>query len=163
MFRMINVLKIIESSLLRSRKGVFMDQPTNLNLRITGTEQNVMKAANAAARIIKKDSPSEYFEARVKNMLENNFKTTGDSDMAEFSVMEECYWAIYEEDISAIADAIVEASPDVKFHLSACITITYEEGYDLCVDIDYADGEMTKDVSEEYYEDEEEEDEEEDE
>ena len=37
------------------------------------------------------------------------------------------------------------------------------EGYDLCVDVDYVDGEMTVDCSEEYYEGWEEDDEEEDE
>ena len=160
---MTDVLKIMEFGLLRSRKGVFMDQPTNLNLHITGTKQNVMQAANAAVRIINRDCPREYFENRVKNTLENNFKPTGDSDMAEFSLNTESYWAVSEEDISAIADAIVQASPDVKFHLSACITITYEEGYDLCVDVDYADGEMSVDTSEEPYEDWDEDEEEDDE
>lgn len=140
-----------------------MDQPTSLELHIIGTEPNVTQAANAAARLIQQDSPSEYFENRVNDMLENHFHTTKDSNMVEFSVEEECYWAIYEEDISAIADAIAQASPDVKFHLSACITMTYEEGYDLCVDIDYADGKMSVDVSEDFYDDEEDEDEDEDE
>ena len=37
------------------------------------------------------------------------------------------------------------------FDISAVITITYSEGYDLCVDIDYADGEMSVDTTEEYY------------
>ena len=140
-----------------------MAQPTYLNLCITGTERAVAQAANAAARIIQQDSPPKYFENRVKGMLEANFKATTDSNAAEFSVREECYWAIYEEDISTIADAIVQASPDVKFHLSARITMTYEEGYDLCVDIDYADGEMSTDISEDPYEDEEDEDEDEEE
>ena len=62
-----------------------MDQPTYLELNITGTKQNVMPAANAAARIINLDSPKENFENRVKKMLENNFKHTIDSDTAEFS------------------------------------------------------------------------------
>ena len=140
-----------------------MDQPTYLKLHITGTEQNVAQAANAAIRVIQQDSPPKYFENRVKRMLEANFRTTTDSN-AEFSMGEElCYWAIYEEDISTIADAIVQASPDVKFHLSARITMTYEEGYDLCVDIDYADGEMSEDVSEDPYDDEDDEYDEEDE
>ena len=47
-----------------------MDQPTYLELHITGTEQNVMQAANAAARVINQDSPSEYFENRVKKFAE---------------------------------------------------------------------------------------------
>ena len=128
-----------------------MDQPTYLELHITGTEQNVMQAANAAARVINQDSPLEYFENRVKNMLENNFKHTIDSDMVEFSVEEACYWAIYEEDISTIANTIVQASPDVKFHLFARITINFCEGYDTCVDIDYVSGEMTVDVSYDEY------------
>ena len=140
-----------------------MDQPTYLKLHITGAEQSVVKAANAAARIIEQDSPRKYFEGRVQDLLKYGLRITGDSN-AEFSVdMDDCYWAIYEEDISTIADTIVQASPDVKFHLSARITMTYEEGYDLCVDIDYADGEMNVDTSEDFYEDDEYEDEDEEE
>ena len=126
-----------------------MDQPTYLNLHITGNKQNVIQAANAAARIIQKDSPREYFENRVKDMLECNFKIMTESNIAEFSVNEECYWAIYEEDISEIADTIIKASPDVKFHLFARITINYCEGYETCVNINYASGETSIDVTNE--------------
>ena len=50
-----------------------MDQPTYLKLHITGTEQSVTQAADSAARVINQNSPREYFENRVKNMLESNF------------------------------------------------------------------------------------------
>ena len=128
-----------------------MDQPTYLELHITGTEQNVAQAANFAARIINQNSPREYFEYRVKNMLENNLKNTIDSEVVEFSLNTESYWAIYEEDISQIANAIIQASSDVKFHLFARITMTYCEGYDTCVDINYASGKITIDVSYDEY------------
>lgn len=128
-----------------------MDQPTNLELRITGTEQSVAPAAEAAARIIAKDSPSEYFEQRVKNMLEGTIKATADPDIVAFALNRESYWAVAEEDISAIADAIIQASPEVTLHLSARITMTYEEGYDTCVDINYASGERTVNVSYDEY------------
>jgi hypothetical protein len=128
-----------------------MDQPTNLELRITGTEQSVAPAAEAAARIIAKDSPSEYFEQRVQNMLEGNIKATADPDIVAFALNRESYWAVAEEDISAIADEIIQASPEVTLHLSARITMTYEEGYDTCVDINYASGERTVNVSYDEY------------
>lgn len=123
-----------------------MDQPTYLKLHITGTEQSVTQAADSAARVINQNSPREYFENRVKNMLEHNFKKNVDSNMVEFLLNEDCYWAIYEEDISQIAAAIIQASPDVNFHLFARITMTYCEGYDTCVDINYASGETTINV-----------------
>ena len=128
-----------------------MDQPTYLELHITGTEKNVTRAADSAARVINQNSPREYFETRVKNMLERNFKKNVDSNIVEFSVNEDCYWAVYEEDISQIADVIIQASPDVNFHLFARITMTYCEGYDTCVDINYASGETTIDVSYDEY------------
>ena len=52
-----------------------------------------------------------------------------------------------------IAEDIIKVSSDVEVHISAVITVTYSEGYDLCVDVDYVDGELNMDISEAYYED----------
>ena len=120
-----------------------MDQPTYLDLRITGTEQNVAQAANAAVRVIEQDSPPEFFEKRVKALLEYDVL---DSNTAEYLLYKTCYWAFDEFDVDEIADAIIQASPDVEFHLSARITITCYEGYDTYVDINYVSGEKTMDV-----------------
>lgn len=141
-----------------------MDQPTNLKLHISGTEQNVSQAANAAVRIINQDCRRQYFESRVKDMLENpfNFKKSDDSNIVEFSLDVECYWAFEEADISQIANAIIQASPDVKFHLFAQITMTYWDGYDTCVDINYSSGQTTVNVSYDEYDDDEEDDDEKD-
>lgn len=73
------------------------------------------------------------------------------------------YVCLDEDEIKNIAKAIMKESPNVEAHISAVITITYSEGYDLCVDVDYVDGKMSVDTSEEYYEDFEDEDEDEEE
>ena len=51
-----------------------------------------------------------------------------------------------------IADDIIVAFPNVEIHISAGITITYDDGYDLCVDVDYAEGEKNVNSYRSYYE-----------
>ena len=62
--------------------------------------------------------------------------------------------------IVEIVKDISTASPNVEVHISAVITDTYEEDYELCVNIDYIEGEMSVDSSEEYFDDFDEEDDE---
>ena len=69
----------------------------------------------------------------------------------EYTAEQESYACIWEEDITEIAQAIIDVSPDVEFHISAVITVTYAEGYDLCVDVDYVNGEKTVRTEEDYY------------
>ena len=143
-----------------------MDQPTNLKIKITGKSESVKRAALAAQRRI--DLDTNGFE-------ENAYEMTGNSDFeekldkaigiygdysyeeaedetSEYSTEQESYSCIWEDDIRGIANEIIKASPDVEVHISAVITITYAEGYDLCVDIDYVDGELSVDSYEEFYE-----------
>lgn len=50
-----------------------------------------------------------------------------------------------------IGNEIVKVSPDVNFKISAVITITYEEGYDVCVTVDYKKEKMKVSTTLEYY------------
>lgn len=156
-----------------------MDQPTTLNITITGTEPDVIRAAVAAKRRIDKHSvdlnEEDYsfdesldFEKLEQGIYENAYTFSHerredgtvslDTEMSDYDCIEE-------NDVREIADEIVKAAPEVEFGISAVITITFAEGYDLCVDIDYTDGQMKVETSEEYYEgfdDDEEDDEDED-
>ena len=142
-----------------------MDQPTYLDLRITGTEQNVMQAAIAAIRGIKKNHDPKYVEKLLYQLLGYDSRTSKksrkervfffgacglrpstDSDPAEFLYEDMCYWAFDEFDVDEIADAIIQDCPDVEFHLNAEITVTCYEGYHTIVDIHYVSGEKTMDV-----------------
>ena len=88
-----------------------MDQPTYLDLRITGTEQNVMQAAIAAIRGIKKNHDPKYVERLLYQLLGYDSRTSKksrkervfffgacglrpstDSDPAEFAYVDMCYW-----------------------------------------------------------------------
>ena len=47
---------------------------------------------------------------------------------------------------------MIETSPGVEFYMTAVITVTYYEGYDICIDAKYVNGKLDVNVSEEYYE-----------
>lgn len=144
-----------------------MDQPTKLELLIKGKSEDVKRAALAAQRGIDlntngfKESAYAFGDGSdFKEKIDEAISIFGDYNYneyedgtAEYTTEQESYSCIWEEDIKGIANAIIEVTPNVEIHISAVITITYEEGYDLCVDVDYVDGEISMDISEEYYED----------
>jgi hypothetical protein len=151
-----------------------MDQPTSLNISIKGKPEDVKRAALAAQRRIalntKGFDENAYafgdgsdFEQKMRALRIRFHLDEMDDGKAEYSTEQESYACIEEEDITGIANEIIKASSAVEAHISAVITITCEEGYDLCVDIECFDGKMRVDRSEEYYDDfeEDEEDEEE--
>ena len=154
-----------------------MDQPTSLEIVIKGKGESVKRAAVAAQKGIDRNTrsfqESNYVFGDGSDFAEkmNIIGVLGDytyhekeDGTAEYTTEQESYGCIWEENIKGIADAIIEVSPDVEIHIAAVITITSSEGYDLCVDVDYVDGELSIERSEDYYEDwDEEEDEEEDE
>lgn len=144
-----------------------MDQPTSIEIRIVGKSMDVMRAALVAQRRI--DLETEGFEecnyifgdgsdfrAKIERAIdcfgEYSFDENEDGT-AEYHTEQESYACIDKNDIKGIADDIVKVSPDVEIHMESAITITYEEGYDLCVDIDYVNGDMNVNVSEDYYDD----------
>lgn len=144
-----------------------MDQPTNLEITIKGNSEDVMRAAIAAQRRIDLDTNGfeegafelgsvSDFEEKMSDaigMLGDYKYNEKEDGVAEYTTEQESYGCVFEDDIRDIANEIIKVSPDVEAHISAVITITYEEGYDLCVDVDYEDGELSVSSSEEYYED----------
>ena len=146
-----------------------MDQPTNLNITIKGKSDDVKRSALIAQRRIDLDTrgfkEEAYvfgdginFETKIKGTVgisgdwDFNFEEAEDGT-AVFTTEQESYGCIEEEDIVEIAKDIIKDLPDVEIHISACITI-YDE-CDVCVDVDYVNGELKVDTSEEYYDDEE--------
>ena len=136
-----------------------MDQPTNLNISIKGNVEDVKKAALAAQRRIdlntRKFKENLYvygdgsdFEKKMGEL------TVLDSGTVRYTTEQKSYSCISEKDIKEIAQAIIDVSPNVEAHISAVITITFAEGYDLCVNIDCKDGKMDVDVFESPYDDE---------
>lgn len=150
-----------------------MDQPTHLDITIKGTSENVKRAALAIQRRIdfyasnytagayelKDDSDFNSVMDKLL-VLEDYEYTEGDDGSAEYTTEQDSYELIEVEDIEGLAREIITNVPEVEFHISAVLTITYADGFDLCVDIDYADGEMNVECSEEYYDNAEDEDEE---
>lgn len=145
-----------------------MDQATNIEIRIKGLAADVKVAALVAQRRIDLDTKgfneSVYefdncsdFESKldeVINMLGSYDYNESEEGMAEYSTEQESYGCIEKNDIVAIAKDIVKTSPNVEMHISSVITAYYDEGYELCVDIDYVDGKMKVDSYKEYLEDE---------
>ena len=144
-----------------------MDQPTNLTIEIKGKSEDVKRAALVAQNRIGLDTiefeECEYefienseFEEKLNEAIgmygDYNY-VEADDETAEYSTEQESYECISEDDIKEIAEEIIKVSPDVEAHISAVITITFEEGYDLCVDVDYVDGELNVNSSEDYYDD----------
>ena len=145
-----------------------MDQPTNLEITITGKTEDVKKAALASQRRI--DMETRGFEESAyaygdgsdfKEKLDEAIDILGsygfdekDDGTAEYSTEQESYGCVEEENIKDIANDIIKVSPNVEFHIEAVITATYEDGYDLCVDVDYTGGKLTVNTSEEYYDEE---------
>lgn len=151
-----------------------MDQPTNLEITIKGDVEAVKNAAIAMQKSIESTtrgfdensfvvSAERDFETIMSDSIDilgsYDFDENGDGT-AEFSTEQESYGCIEEGDIKNIAKAIIAVAPTVEAHITAVITITYSEGYDLCVEVDCADGKMKVETSEEYYEDWDDEDEE---
>ena len=149
-----------------------MDQSTILKIKITGKKEEVKRAALASQRRIALDTrgfeESAYFfgdgsDFKVKMdeaifFGNYEFNEHGDGN-AEYSTEQESYGCTEEDDIKEIANDIRKVSPNVEFHIEAVITITYEEGYDLCVDIEHVGGKLTVDTSEWFYDDDDEEEE----
>lgn len=145
-----------------------MDLSTILKIKITGKTEEVKRAALASQRRIALDTrgfeESAYFfgdgsDFKVKMdkaiFLGNyEFNEHGDGN-AEYSTEQESYGCTEKDDIKDIANDIIKVSSNVEFHIDALITITYEEGYDLCVDVEYGGGRLTVNSSEKYYDDEE--------
>ena len=142
-----------------------MDQPTSLDITIRGKSIDVKRAALAAQRRIDLDTrgfkKEKYifgdgldFEEKIKDTVYGDYSLNENENGTAKYQTEQTSWAcIYREDIKEIADDIVKTSPDVELHMTAVITMTYEEGYDLCLDVDYVNGEMHTNVSKKYYED----------
>ena len=132
-------------------------QPTSLEITIKGNVEAVKRAAQK--RI---DSNTNGFDEKAyviddvddfEELLDDAIGMLGDykcneseDGTAEYTTEQESYGCIYDTDIMEIGKAIATAAPDVEAHISAVITITYEEGYDLCVDVDYEDGELSMDI-----------------
>jgi hypothetical protein len=145
-----------------------MDLSTILKIKITGKKEEVKRAALASQRRIALDTrgfeESAYFfgdgsDFKVKMdeaifFGNYEFNEHGDGN-AEYSTEQESYGCTEEDDIKEIANDIIKVSSNVEFHIYALITITYEEGYDLCVDVGYEGGKLTVNTSEKYYDDEE--------
>ena len=144
-----------------------MDQPTNLEIKITGKTEDVKRAALASQRRIDLDTSgfeetayefgdgsdfSEKMDETVSVLGSYEFNEPGDGT-AEYSTTQDSYGCINEDDIREIANEIIKVSSNVEFRIEAVITITYEEGYDLCVDAEYVGGKLTVNTSEEYYDD----------
>ncbi len=152
-----------------------MDQPTHLDITVKGTSENVKRAAlaiqkridfyasnyNYTAGAYELNDDSD-FNSVMDNLLglEDYEYTEDDDGSAEYTTEQDSYELIEVEDIEGLAREIITNVPEVEFHISAVITITYADGFDLCVDIDYADGKMNMECSEEYYDNAEDEDEE---
>ena len=143
-----------------------MDQPTSLEIKITGKSESVKRAAFAAQRRIDLDT-NGFEENKYEFLKDSDFEkkldeaigiygdygyAESEDGLAEYSTEQESYSCIWEDDIRGIANEIIKVSPDVEFHIAATITITYSEGYDLCVEVDYADGDLEVSSYEEYYE-----------
>lgn len=146
-----------------------MDQPTNLEITIKGKKEEVKRAALAAQRSIDfntngfEEEAYEYgdgldFESKIDDAIgmlgDYNYNESSDGT-ADYNTEQESYGCIEEDDIKRIANDIAKISPNVEAHISAVITITSEEGYDLCVYVDYVDRKMDVYSTEEYYDDEE--------
>lgn len=142
-----------------------MDQPTNLAITIKGASEAVRNAAVAMQKSIAGTTSgfdenvfivSRNFDAIMKDsigILGNYDYCENEDGTAQFGTEQESYGCIEESDVRNIAKAIIESSQTVKAHISAVITATYGEGYDLCVEIDCADGKMKVETTKEYYED----------
>ena len=135
-----------------------MDQPTHIEITIKGTKENVKRAALSAQRRMDRDTrgfkEKDYVlgsGSSLEKMIEKAIDDT-EENQAVLNMEDESYSCIWEEDITDIAKEIIKTAPEVEFQISAVITITYAEGYDLCVDISYVDGEMNEDTYEAYYE-----------
>ena len=153
-----------------------MDQPTNLEITIKGKAEDVKNAAFVAQRRIDLNTngfdegaylynDDQDFESRMDELIVLGSYSYDESTdgIAEFETEQESYGCVEENDIKGIATDIIKLFPDVEIQISAVITITYEDGYDLCVDVSYSNGEMNVETSEEYYEDEYDDDEDDDE
>ena len=146
-----------------------MDQPTNIKIEIKGNKEEVKKAAFVMQRRIDKDSrnfnESNYvfddsidFEQKMKNLigaLGSQSYNENENGTAVYTSEQESYGCLLGDDIKEIGEDVEKASLDVEVHISAVLTVTCSEGYDLCVDVDYVDGQMKVNITEEYYEDEE--------
>lgn len=94
--------------------------------------------------------------AKLKKVAPYGVIRTIDGETVEYYSEQESYACIWEDDILDIPRVISEIAPTVKAHVSAVITITYTEGYDLCVDADCADGNVKAVIFEDhegYYDD----------
>ena len=141
-----------------------MDQPTKLQITITGNSNDVKRAALAAQRRVDLYTAGfdekayvfgdgSDFEEKMDDTVVVYDYTENEDGTAEYDADQESYACIEENDIVDIANEIVKTSPDVEFHISAVITVTYADGFDLCVDVDYVDGTMSVETREDYYED----------
>jgi len=144
-----------------------MDQPTYLEMTIKGNELDVKCASIAANRRIARDTigfdENEYvfIERSFSAQIEKIYSSLGsyefsqvEGDKWEFKAQQDSYGCIEEDDIKEIAEEIIQSSPNVEFHLSAVITTYNEDGYDLCVEIDFVNGEINVNTSEDYFDDE---------
>ncbi len=143
-----------------------MDQPTSIEIKIKGKEIDVKRAANAAQRRIDLETrgfdENNYifgdgsdFEERmddIMGILGSYDICSVDNDIIEFESEQSSYGCTSEEDIKGIANDMIKESPNVEFHIESVITDTYSEGYDLCVDADYANGELKVVTDKDYYE-----------
>ena len=144
-----------------------MDEPTKLEITIRGNELEVKRAALVAQRRVELDTNgfkeemfvfgdgSDVEEKLRKVIFLGNFKFTKKEDgVVEYETEQESYGLIWQEDVEAIAEDIKKATPSVEAKISAVITATSTDGYDLCVDVEYKNEEINVDVTEDYFEDE---------
>ena len=144
-----------------------MDEPTRLEITIRGNELEVKRAALVAQRRVELDTngfKEEMFvfgdgsdaEEKIKKAVGfGDFKFTKKEDgTVEYETEQESYGLIWQEDVEAIAEDIKKVSPNVEARISAVITTTSTDGYDLCVEVEYKNENIKVDVTEDYYEDE---------
>lgn len=149
-----------------------MNQATNIEIKIIGKGEEVKRAALAAQRRIDLDTKGfdenayalgdgSDFEAKLDkaiNILGSYNYNESEDGIAEYKTDQESYGCDKKNDIVGIAKDIVKVSPNVEVHISSVITAYFDEGYELCVDVDYVDGKMNVDSCKEYFDDEEDED-----
>ena len=133
-----------------------MDQATNLEIKIIGQSMDVKRGALAAQRRIDLDTKGfdenaytfgdgSDFETKMDEavgILGNYNFSENDDGTTSFSIEQESYACVEEEDIVDIVNNIINVSPNVEIHIAAVITI---HDNDLYVDIDYVNGELNVD------------------
>ena len=142
-----------------------MDQPTDIDIIITGEESEVKLAAfTAAPRLIRRkvkegayvfDDNSDFIEQIEKIIsILGNCSISSDKKETTFKCNCESYACFDEDDVRRIADAIIGVSPNVEFNIDVYVSAPDGDGYTTTVYVNYTKGTLDVDVHKEYCEDE---------